>query len=317
MTERALEGLFTSRNAEMAAVLERAERVGERPETPLHVQGEVGTGKEILARFVHERTPERARGPFVRMACAGTSVEMLEADLFGRSGGAPGALEEAAGGTLFLEDVGELPPRLQVELVRALKTGRFRRAGGGDDATFDARVVSASPIDLAKAARHGLFRSDLFHRLDVVRLALPPLRQRREDVLPLARWFLGHLSRQWARAARELTEAAEQKLLAHDYPGNVRELRNMIESALVAARGPRVEAEALPLAASGLHDDAFFAIHLVGEESPPPMAEVERLYLERVLRFARGNRSEVARVLGLSYPTVARKIAEYGLKPPE
>ncbi|HUB09036.1 MAG TPA: sigma 54-interacting transcriptional regulator [Myxococcales bacterium] len=311
-----LEGLFTSENEAMQAVLEHAARAGERPETPIRIVGEVGAGKEVLARFIHVRTPVRGTGPFVRVACAGIGGEVLESELFGRDGGALGALEQASGGTLFLEDVGELPARLQLEFLRILKTHRFRRLGGGADLPFDARIVIATSVDLAKAARQGLFRPELFHRLDVVRLLLPPLRQRREDVLPLARWFLLQLSRQWARAPQELSEEAERKLLAYDYPGNVRELRNMMESAVIATPDGRIDAASLPLAIFASPDDVFFAIHLAAGEPAPTMAEVEKRYLERVLRFARGNRSEVARVLGLSYPTVTRKIAEYGLKVP-
>ncbi|MHB8418292.1 MAG: sigma 54-interacting transcriptional regulator [Myxococcales bacterium] len=312
-----LEGLFTSENDAMRAVFEDAARVGERPDTPVRIQGEVGTGKELLARFIHQSTPTRREAAFVKVACAGSSEGLLEAELSGRADAGPGALERARGGTLFLEDVGELPARLQLELLRTLKTGRFRRAGDGGEGPFEARLVVAATGDLGRAVRQGSFRPDLFHRLDVFRLTLPPLRQRREDILPLARWFLGEFSRQWVRAPKALAADAEQKLLAHGYPGNVRELRNLMESALIAARGERIDAAALSFGSFAPLDELFFAIHLTGTEAPPTMEEVEKLYLERVLRYAKGNRSEVSRVTGLSYPTVARKIAEYGLEVPK
>jgi two-component system response regulator AtoC len=235
--------------------------------------------------------------------------------LFGREGGAPGALERALGGTLFLDDVGELPRRLQRELVGALETGRFRR--GGQELPLDVRVIAATTGDLARAVRRGTVGSDLFHRLEVFRIAIPPLRERRADILPLARWFLAHFSRQWGRPQKKLSPEAEEKLLAYGYPGNVRELRNLIESALIAERGERIGPAALATATSLAPEEIFFAIRLGGDERPPPMEEVEKLYLERVLLYAKGNRSEAARVLGLSYPTVTRKIAGYGLDLPE
>jgi DNA-binding NtrC family response regulator len=319
-----LEAYLTSEDEAMRAVLESAARVGERPETPVRIQGEIGSGKETLARFIHQSTPQRRDRPFVGLSCVWTAEETLRAELFGRERAAPdwpeptpGALERVSGGTLFLDDVGELPRRVQLELVQTLKTGRFRRLGGGEDLPLNARVVVSTTSDLARAVRKGTFRSDLFHQLEVFRLALPPLRKRHADILPLARWFIDQFSRQWVRPPKRLSPEAEGKLLSYGYPGNVRELRNMVESALIEERGDLIAPTSLPLGGSFMSEDTFFAIHLGNDELPPRMAEVEKRYLERVLRFAKGNRSEVARVLGLSYPTVTRKIAEYGLEVPE
>ncbi len=315
-----LEALLTSEDEDMRALLESAARVGERPATPVRIQGELGSGKETLGRFIHQSTPARRDAPFVVAACAWTAEETLRAELFGRERAAPdwpetlpGALERVAGGTLFLDDVGELPRRVQLELLQALKTHRFRRLGGSEDLALDARVIVATTSDLARAVRKGTFRSDLFHQLEVFRLAVPPLRKRRQDILPLARWFIGQFSRQWVRPAKTLSPEAEEKLLSYAYPGNVRELRNMVESALIEERGETIGPASLPIGGGLAGEETFFSIHLGNDELPPRMAEVEKRYLERVLRFAKGNRSEVARVLGLSYPTVTRKIAEYGL----
>ena len=318
-----LEALLTSGDEVMRAVLEDAARVGERPATPVRILGEMGSGKETLARFIHERTPSRRAGPFVVLSCA-AAEDTLRAELFGRERGtangaerSPGALERASAGTLFLDDVGELPRRAQLELTTAFKTGLYRRVGGSEDLAWDARVIAGTTTDLGRAVRKGTFRADLFHRLEVFRLTLPPLRNRRKDILPLACWFILQFSRQWTRPAKELSPEAAEKLLSYNYPGNVRELRNTVESALIAERGDRIGPESLVLGTGTAPEDAFFAIHLGQDELPPRMAEVEKRYLERVLRFAEGNRSEVARLLGLSYPTITRKIAEYGIEVPE
>jgi two-component system, NtrC family, response regulator AtoC len=311
-----LEAFLVSEDAQMRIVLENAARVGERPSTPVRIQGEVGTGKEVLARFIHENTPTRRGAEFVRVSCAAGDETALEAELFGRDA-ARGALERAAGGTLFLEDVETLPLRLQLELLSALKLGRAHRpAAGREEVPFDARVVAAGTSDLPRAVRAGTFRADLFHRLDVFRLAIPPLRERRADIVPLARWFLGQFARQWVKAPKQLSPEAESRLLLHEWPGNVRELRNALEGALISERAALIGAASLPIGAQDAPSEAFFAIHLSPGEAPPTMDEVERQYLERVLRHAKGNRSEVSRLTGLSYPTVARKIADYGLKGP-
>ncbi|HUB07032.1 MAG TPA: sigma 54-interacting transcriptional regulator [Myxococcales bacterium] len=320
-----LEGLFTSENEAMRALLEGAARAGQRPSAPVRIHGEVGTGKELLARFIHEHTPAKKKAAFVKVASAGSTEELLEAELFGQeragSGRAEtpkGALEHASGGTLFLEDAAELPARLQVQLLRALKTGRFHPVGSVQERPFDARVIVSTVPDLARAVRKGAFRSDLFHRLDVLSLALPPIRSRREDIVPLARWFLGHLGREWVRPVPALSPEAEVALVVHDWPGNVRELRNVMESAMISEPGQLITAASLPLGKnSSEREEALLTVRVGEDEAPPPMAEVEKRYIEAVLRRAKGNRSEVSRVLGLSYPTVTRKIAEYGIKAPD
>jgi two-component system response regulator AtoC len=319
-----LEALLTSEDPIMRAVLEDAARVGERAATPVRILGEMGSGKETLARLIHESTPSRREAPFVIVSCTAAAEDTLRAEVFGDeraglngAGTRPGALERAAGGTLFLDDVGELPRRLQLEVMTACKTGRLRRVGGTEELAWEARVIAGTTTDLARAVRKGTFRADLFHRLEVFRLTLPPLRNRRADIAPLARWFIAQFSRQWARPPKDLSPQAVEKLLSYSYPGNVRELRNVVESALIAERGDRIGPESLVLGTGTAPEDAFFAIHLGADELPPRMAEVEKRYLERVLRFAKGNRSEVARLLGLSYPTITRKIAEYGIEVPE
>jgi len=309
------EALLDSVDAAMRALLTSAERVAERRELPVRIHGELGSGKEVLARFIHEHTPGASDGPFITFACAGLSEEALRVGLFGAEaraceGATPGAVEQAAGGTLYLEDIGELPMRLQLELLLVLKTNRFRRLAGARDLPLDARLIAGSVHDLTQAARVGSFRADLFHRLDVFRLAIPPLRSRRDDILPLARWFIEQFSRQWVRPPTQLTREAEELLAAYEYPGNIRELRNMVESALIAERGDRLGPSSLSLGTAATRDDAFFAIYLDRGDTPPTMAEIERLYLERVLKYAKGNRSEVSRILGISYPTVARKLAD-------
>jgi two-component system response regulator AtoC len=303
----------------MRQVLELAARVAASPDTTVLVTGESGTGKELVAQRVHLATPGRGMGPFVELNCAAIPETLLEAELFGHEKGAftdaararAGLLEEAEGGTLFLDEVGDMPLPTQAKLLKVLETRAFRRLGGTRDLEADVRFVAATHRDLDTAVAEGAFRLDLFHRLDVFRIHLPPLRERPEDVLPLARFFLTELAARAGRAPPRLSPEAERRLLAHPFPGNVRELRNVIERAVIMGRGPTLPAEDLLLRGEA------GATAAVGEappgEPPPSLAEVERRYLLDLLERAGGNRSQVARWMGVSYPTVQKKIADFGV----
>ncbi|HTT70085.1 MAG TPA: sigma 54-interacting transcriptional regulator, partial [Anaeromyxobacteraceae bacterium] len=227
----------------------------------------------------------------------------------------------AAGGTLFLDEVGELGPALQTKLLSALETTSFRRVGGTHDLATDVRVIAATNRHLEADVAAGRFRLDLFHRLDVFHLTLPPLRERREDIRYLAHWLLGRIAQRLGRHAPRLSPEAERVVVAYDFPGNVRELRNVLERALILESGPEITPASLALGRSARPPSAgaepFFQAPLGEDGRPPTLAELERDYVVRLLAHTRGNRAEVARLLKVSYPTVAKKIADYGIEVPD
>ncbi len=311
----------------MREVLERAEKVAQSPSTSVLLQGESGTGKEVLARHIHESTPGRRDEAFVELNCAAIAEGLLESELFGHERGAftdaknskRGLLELAGGGTLFLDEVGELPQALQTKLLRALETLTFRRVGGTRDLHSDVRVIAATNRDLAEEVEKGRFRLDLFHRLDVFHLTLPPLRERREDILPLARFLLERISQRLLKPVLSLSPAAEKVLLAYRYPGNVRELRNALERAVILENAPQIGPASLLLGDPVRPGEGqpFFAVRLPESGKPPTLDELEKAYIERLLAHAGGNRTQVARLLDVSYPTVQKKIVDFGIKLPE
>jgi DNA-binding NtrC family response regulator len=255
------EAQLLSQSAVMREVLERARKVAQSPSTSVLLQGESGTGKEVVARLIHDESPGRSDEAFVALNCAALSEGLLESELFGHERGAftdareakRGLLELAAGGTLFLDEVGELGPLLQAKLLRALETTTFRRVGGTRDLAADVRIIAATNRNLEEEVAAGRFRLDLFHRLDVFHLTLPPLRERREDVPQLARFLLDRIAQRLARPAPRLSIEAERVLTAYDYPGNVRELRNVLERARACARGERLPPGAAPRGRSPAH----------------------------------------------------------------
>jgi DNA-binding NtrC family response regulator len=325
-----LDALLVTDSGAMRDVLERARLVAESPSTSVLIQGESGTGKEVLARFIHDRTPGRREEPFVDLNCAALSEGLLESELFGHERGAftdakiskRGLLEVADGGTLFLDEIGELGPGLQTKLLRALETTTFRRVGGTRELAADVRIIAATNRDLQDDVHAGRFRLDLFHRLDVFHLTVPPLRQRREDIPALARFLLARIGQRLLKPSSGLTPEAERTLTSYSYPGNVRELRNVLERAAILEQGQLITPSSLLLGdarprPAGGGPETFFSVPLSEEGRPPTLAELERLYIERLLSHAEGNRTQVARLLDVSYPTVAKKIADFGIKLPD
>jgi two-component system response regulator AtoC len=319
--------LLDSRSPAMREVLERARRVAQSPSTSVLLQGESGTGKEIVARLIHDQTPGRREEAFVELNCAALSEGLLESELFGHERGAftdakaskRGLFELAAGGTLFLDEVGELGPQLQAKVLRALETTTFRRVGGTRDLSADVRIIAATNRNLDEEVRAGRFRLDLFHRLDVFHLTLPPLRERREDIPALARWLLDRIAQRLLKPVPAFSAEALRILGDYDYPGNVRELRNILERALILETSGTIGPDSLLLGSARSEQppaDPFFSAGLANGQ-PPTLADLEKLYIERLLAHAGGNRSQVARLLDVSYPTVAKKIADYGIKLPD
>jgi two-component system response regulator AtoC len=273
--------------------------------------GESGTGKEVAARLVHERSP-RAPGPFVAVNCAAVSAQLVESEMFGHEKGAftgaterrPGRFELADGGTLFLDEIAELPAGLQAKLLRVLQERRFERVGGTREIHVDVRVVAATNRDLDEERRAGRFRDDLYHRLAVFPVRLPPLRERRADIAPLADHLLARLARQLRHPALSLEGPALERLTAWDWPGNVRELSNVLERAAILRGGQPIRAEDLLLGSGGAAPAAAGATTL---------RDVEIAAIRQALAATSGHRKQAAERLGIGLRTLYDKIKEYGL----
>lgn len=319
--------LRRTKSARMMRLLEMAERVAASPDTPVLVQGESGTGKDLVARFIHTLTPGRAESTFVELNCAAISEQLAESELFGHERGAftdakvakRGLLELADGGTVFLDEIADLGPTVQAKLLRVLETMRFRRVGGTHDRSVDVRVISATHRDLAAAVEDRAFRLDLYHRLDVFHLVLPPLRERPEDILPLAEQFMTMTSRRLGRPLKAITKDAAEALLAYPFPGNVRELRNVIERAVILEPSAQLTRSSIVLGPHGSVPpvgpalDCFLRVELDEVGVPPALREVEAAYVACVLAHVGWNKTRAAKLLGITFPTIQKKIQDYDL----
>ena len=294
-------------SAALRAALDRASRVIPHGNVTVLLNGETGTGKELLARAIHYNGPRR-EAPFVDVNCAAIPDTLLESELFGHEKGAftdatsakPGLFEVANGGTLFLDEIGHLPLTLQGKLLRALEERAVRRVGGTRNIAVDVRVLAATHVDLKEAVRRREFREDLYFRLNVIPLEIPPLRSRREDILPLARHFLARFAAEYGVREPTLTAGAERSLLIRPWPGNVRELRNVMERAVLLSDGAELDAGDL-----ALDDGASIA---AADEIPFPaeLDVIARAAAVRMLELCDGNKSEAARRLGVSRPRLQR-----------
>lgn len=291
----------------MQALMRRVARFA-KSDAPVVILGETGTGKEVIARTLHENGP-RASKPFVAINVAALPSELLESELLGHSKGAftgassakRGLVEEASGGTLFLDEIGEMPLPLQAKLLRILQDGEVRRLGETKAFAVDVRIVCATHRDLEELVRKGAFREDLYFRLNVLGLRVPPLRERREDVLPLAHALLHAESRSVVR----FTDKAAALLTSHDWPGNVRELANAIQHGIALAEGREIDIDDLP-EGLGKRKNSL---------QPPELrslAEVERDHILRVLDACNGSQTEAAKILGIGRNTLWRKLRGYG-----
>jgi two-component system response regulator FlrC len=303
-------------------VLAHAARVA-RTETTVLLTGESGTGKEVVARFIHHAS-KRSTGPFIAINCAALPDPLLESELFGHERGAftgavaakPGRIEQAAGGVLFLDEIGEMPTTLQAKLLRVLEEREFLRLGGTRLLKADIRVIAATNRDLKSAIARGDFREDLYYRLGVFEIALPPLRERPEDLIELATDFLTEIGQMVGRPAAGLARGAREALLAHAWPGNVRELRNAIERAVILADGGPVRPEHLPF--SGPPTASPRAGEAPSATPPLPAGGVnlealERSLVEKALAQARHNKTRAAKLLGLTRSQLYSRIEKYGL----
>ncbi|HEU4620365.1 MAG TPA: nitrogen regulation protein NR(I) [Gammaproteobacteria bacterium] len=299
------------------------------------ITGESGTGKELVARALHDNSP-RAREPFVALNTSAIAAELLESELFGHEKGAftgaterrIGRFEQADGGTLFLDEIGDMSPALQTRLLRVLAESEFFRVGGQTPIRVDVRVIAATHQDLAQAVAAGRFREDLYHRLNVMRIEVPPLRQRREDIPELARFYLERAANELGVAPKTLSPQALELLMRYDWPGNVRELVNICRRLTVTAAGREIVAQDLPPELGGLASQPatdwtselaqWAEGHLAAGANHPLLSEAlpafERTLIVTALRSARGKRLEAAKLLGWGRNTLTRKIKELGLE---
>jgi transcriptional regulator with GAF, ATPase, and Fis domain len=300
-------------------VLSQATRVASTDTTVL-LTGESGTGKEVLARFLHRGSP-RASGPLIAVNCAALPENLLESELFGYERGAfsgalsakPGRIEQAARGVLFLDEIGEMSLMLQAKLLRVLQEKEFQRLGGVKTLHADIRVIAATNRDLVAAMKRGEFREDLFYRLRVFEIRMPPLRERRDDILPLTEAFLADLEKSVGRRTAGLSREAREILLGYDWPGNVRELRNALERAVILCDGGLITGDQLPL---GSREPGAKEIAIERGEAPMTIDVAEKALIEKALAQARHNKSKAARLLGLSRAQLYFRLEKYGLAEP-
>ncbi|HKY36720.1 MAG TPA: sigma-54 dependent transcriptional regulator [Polyangiaceae bacterium] len=307
-----MEGLLGA-SAAMQRVYQMVRQVAPARATVL-ITGESGTGKGEVARALHALS-QRSAAPFVTLQCAALAESLLESELFGHEKGSftgadkkrIGRFEQANGGTLFLDEIGEIPMATQIKLLRVLQERTFERVGGNETISVDVRVVAATNKDLAEEVREKRFREDLYYRLNVVHVAMPPLRQRGNDIVLLAEHFLRRFARDNNRRIDSFSDAARAKLVAHRWPGNVRELENAIERAVVFTEGEVVEAEALPF-------DATPATIEGGPRVPgATMAELEKHAILATLEAVNGSTSKAADMLDISARTIQYRLHEYGV----
>jgi DNA-binding NtrC family response regulator len=318
---------MVSKSPRMHAVFELIKNVADSNTTVL-IEGETGTGKEQVARAIHQTSAPHRKGELVAINCAALPETLLESELFGHEKGAftsavgqrKGRFELANGGTLFLDEVGDIPATMQAKLLRVLQERRFERVGGTTSIEVDVRVVAATNRNLRRLVRKGTFREDLYYRLNVVKIDLPPLRERLEDVPLLATFFAARYSRP-GEPPKAISPEAMERLLAHSWPGNIRELENAIERSCVTVRGPNIQLTDLPQELTAPRPAP--SMRSVDLTRPLPDllreigTEVEKQYLRKALKRSRGNVGRCAKISGLSRRSISAKLAEYGIEKDE
>ncbi len=301
-----------------------------RNQAPVYIAGESGVGKELVARLIHEQGP-RASGPFVPVNCGAIPSELMESEFFGHRKGSftgagadkEGLFQAAQGGTLFLDEVAELPLHMQVKLLRAIQEKAVRPIGGRDEIPVDVRILSATHKNLGELVEQGQFRQDLFYRINVIELRVPPLRERRGDVPQLASFILAALAAKSGEPVGQLSLAAQQALAAYDFPGNVRELENVLERAMAMCEGVNIEAEDLMLpqrsvrqdadASAGNHDHAAPRSPAADGGLDDYISNLERSAIVRALEESRYNKTAAARKLGITFRALRYKLKKLGI----
>jgi DNA-binding NtrC family response regulator len=302
-----------ARSAQMREAVSLAERVSATDSNVL-ITGESGVGKDLLATFIHAKS-SRASQPYVKIDCATLPGELLEAELFGYERGAftgateskPGRFEAAQRGTIVLDEIAHLSIDSQAKLLRVIESREFERLGGRETIKLDARLIALTNVDLAEAVKQRAFREDLFYRLNVFRIPLPPLRERGEDLSQLTEFFVKLYAAKHGRPVDRVTPETMKLLRAYEYPGNARELANILERAVIVAKGKRLEVHDLPP-----HVEPAVSARSQREQ-PLSLAQLEARYIAQILESSRGNKSECARILGISRKNLYEKIARYKL----
>jgi transcriptional regulator with PAS, ATPase and Fis domain len=310
-----------------------AEQVARGDTTSVLIEGESGTGKEYFANLIHRMSARHAQ-PFVEINCAAIPSELLESELFGYEKGAftdaraqkLGLMELANGGTLFLDEIGEMSPMLQVKLLRVLERRNFKRVGGTKDIVVNLRIISATNQDLEKMVKEGSFREDLYYRLKVVPLYVPPLRERHEDILPLARLFMERFAKQFKKPFRDVAPSAERTLLEYSWPGNIRELKNLFERTVLLENGEVLEAHHLKLAARSranadlslaqrVEDAVNGAVPVGGIAFEALVEDLERALILRASYATKWNQSRTAEMLNLKRDKLRYRMKLFGIHP--
>lgn len=296
---------------EILACIEIARKVAVTDASVL-LQGETGTGKEVFAQAIHQHSP-RSRKPFMAINCSALSSELLESELFGHTAGAftgamkdkRGLIEEADGGTLFLDEIGDMPMELQTKLLRVLENHSFIRVGSTQTTSVDVRIVGATNKDLSVEIKEGRFREDLYYRLNTFVIALPPLRERKKDIVLLAQFFLKQFASKVNGSAKSMNKECVDLLTQYSWKGNIRELKNCMERAVILAGSGELTAADLPAEMRNAAGDT--------EENDLSLAMAEKKHIQKILRYTSGNKAEAARILDIGIATLYRKIEEYKL----
>ncbi len=310
---------FIGESKEIQNIMEFVERVAQSPDTPVLVYGETGTGKELIASAIHFKSPN-FKGPFITLNCAAIPKDLIESELFGYEKGAfsgahqtgkKGMVEKAAGGTLFLDEVGDLGLEAQAKLLRFLEDGEYYRVGGTEKLNVKTRVVSATNRNLEDMVKNERFRQDLFYRLAVIKVEIPALTKRTDDILPIANHFLIEFSKKFNKSFTGISSSAEETLLNHEWQGNIRELKNCLERAVLTGNGSLLSLENIGLlnntikevSENGDNADNQVVISESGTDIDSILSTTERKYFKKALEISRGNESKAARLLNLNYYT--------------
>ena len=305
----------------MREVLELAEKVAQGSETTVLIEGETGTGKELLAEYIHFLSP-RSSFPFIPINCGAIPKDLFESEFFGYEKGAfTGALEKgkmgkveaAEKGTLFLDEVGELSPAAQVKVLRVLEEKEYFKVGGVDKKKADVRIVAATNKDLESEIKKGNFRDDLYFRLNVVRLHISPLRERKEDILPLFRFFIDRFNEQFKKGFVQISKEAEEKILSYPWLGNIRELRNAVERIILLEKGDTILGKHLSFMGNGGEKEAIQSKPFIPSQGVV-LEGVEKEYILEALRMKKGNKIQAAKLLGISRSALLYRMQKYGIK---
>lgn len=310
-------GKISAESKKMKDVIGMAKRVAASEKTTVLLQGESGTGKELLAKAIHYHSP-RAEKPIIEINCAAIPENLLESELFGYEAGAftdakkrkIGILEKGDEGTIFFDEIGDMSLNLQAKLLRVLEEGTFTRLGGSQQIKVNIRVIAATNTDLAKATERGEFRSDLFYRLNVVPLRIPPLRERKEDILPLTLLFIHEFNQELRRSFKGISQDAAQAMLSYPWPGNVRELKNIIERILSLYSEEEVQFTHLPPEIRNYRESPRNTVleKILPEDSFLTLEELEKEYIKKVLASTGQNKSRAAKILGIHPTSLFRKL---------